>query len=53
MLAKTSFIVLPNSLRQKTSELAHENHLGITPLKRYLRGKVFRSTIDDRGLFYT
>lgn len=26
MLAKTSFIVLPNSLRQKTSELAHENH---------------------------
>lgn len=40
-------IVIPQTLRQRTLELAHEGHPGMTVMKQRLRSKVWWPKIDD------
>ncbi|XP_055858008.1 uncharacterized protein K02A2.6-like [Episyrphus balteatus] len=46
ILLRGSRIVMPENLRNRTIELAHEGHPGITVMKRRLRTKVWWPKID-------
>lgn len=47
VLLRGNRIVIPAKLRDRTIELAHEGHPGITVMKRRLRAKVWWPKIDD------
>ena len=47
IILRGSRIVLPNSLRQKAIEIAHEGHQGVVKTKRLLREKVWFPGIDN------
>lgn len=46
ILLRGNRIVMPDKLRQRTIDLAHEGHPGITVMKRRLRSKVWWPKID-------
>lgn len=48
ILLRGNKIVMPESLRKQTLELAHEGHPGETVMKRRLRAKVWWPTIDKQ-----
>lgn len=47
ILLRGTRIVMPKSLRQRTLELAHEGHPGMTVMKQRIRSKVWWPKIDD------
>lgn len=47
ILLRGTRIVMPHSLRQRTLELAHEGHPGMTAMKHRLRAKVWWPRIDS------
>lgn len=49
ILLRGNRIVMPESLRERTIELAHEGHPGITIMKRRLRAKVWWPKIDSEA----
>ncbi|XP_055309417.1 uncharacterized protein K02A2.6-like [Sitodiplosis mosellana] len=48
ILLRGTRIVMPHILREKTLELAHEGHPGMTVMKRRLRAKVWWPKMDTR-----
>lgn len=48
ILLRGTRIVMPKTLRQRTLELAHEGHPGMTVMKQRIRSKVWWPRIDDR-----
>ncbi|KAJ6648539.1 Retrovirus-related Pol polyprotein [Pseudolycoriella hygida] len=52
MLLRSNRLVMPIKLRQRTIELAHEGHPGITVMKRRLRSKVWWPKVDSDAESY-
>lgn len=46
ILMRNTRIVIPNNLRERTLELAHEGHPGMSVMKRRIRAKVWWPKID-------
>lgn len=49
ILLRTTRIVMPRNLRKRTLELAHEDHPGITVMKKRLRSKVWWPGMDSEA----